>query len=179
MEVWDKILVEISNANIARQPKGSPWRRGLVWSSECGMGLMIRSLNCLSAPAALSPSASTRVPAPTPSLVPWNTVRREQVGDLLSNTSREHWVWRRKQNRLYLESRTPSWARLWTLSSMPSIYGNDKPTGKPGLRKEELQGAPSLKEHPNYLCNWIESYILLCLLGHDHKPIDNCPLLTT
>ena len=36
-----------------------------------------------------------------------------------------------------------------------------------------------LKEYPNYLCNWIESYILLCLLGYDHSPIDNCPLLTT
>ena len=40
--------------------------------------------------------------------------------------------WRRKQNRLHLESRTPSWAGLWTLSYMPSIYGNDIPTGKPG-----------------------------------------------
>ena len=28
-----------------------------------------------------------------------------------------------------------SWAGLWTLSSMPSIYGNDVPTGKPGPRK--------------------------------------------
>ena len=37
-----------------------------------------------------------------------------------------------RQNRLRLESRTPSWARLWTLSSMPSIYGNDIPTGKSG-----------------------------------------------
>ena len=36
-----------------------------------------------------------------------------------------------------------------------------------------------LKEYCNYLCNGIESYILLCLLGYDHKPIDNCPLLTT
>ena len=33
-----------------------------------------------------------------------------------------------------------------------------------------------LKEYPNYLCNRIESYILLCLLGYDHRPIDNCPL---
>ena len=30
-----------------------------------------------------------------------------------------------RQNRLCLESRTPSWAGLWTLSYMPSIYGND------------------------------------------------------
>ena len=29
-----------------------------------------------------------------------------------------------RQNRLYLESRTPSWARLWTLSYVPTIYGN-------------------------------------------------------
>ena len=36
-----------------------------------------------------------------------------------------------------------------------------------------------LKEYPNYLCDWIESYILLCLSGYDHKPIDHCPLLTT
>ena len=32
-----------------------------------------------------------------------------------------------RQNRLHLESSTPSWAGLWTLSYMPSIYGNDKP----------------------------------------------------
>ena len=37
----------------------------------------------------------------------------------------------KRQNRIYLESRTPSWARLWTLSYMPSAYGNDMPTGKP------------------------------------------------
>ena len=36
-----------------------------------------------------------------------------------------------RQNRLCLESRTPSWAGLWTLIYMPSIYGNDIPTGKP------------------------------------------------
>ena len=36
-----------------------------------------------------------------------------------------------RQNRLHLESRTPSWAGLWTLSYMTSIYGNDIPTGKP------------------------------------------------
>ena len=45
------------------------------------------------------------------------------------------------QNRLYLESRTPSWAGVWTLSYMPSIYGNDILTGKPGPRKEEPQGS--------------------------------------
>ena len=36
-----------------------------------------------------------------------------------------------------------------------------------------------LKEYLNYLCNRIESYFLLRLLGYDHKPVDNCPLLTT
>ena len=30
-----------------------------------------------------------------------------------------------------LESRTPTWAGLWTLSYMPSIYGKDIPTEKP------------------------------------------------
>ena len=39
-----------------------------------------------------------------------------------------------RQNRLYLDSETPSWAGLWTLSYMPSIYGNDIPTEKPGPR---------------------------------------------
>ena len=37
-----------------------------------------------------------------------------------------------RQNRLPLESRTPSWTGLWTLNCIPSIYGNDIPTGKPG-----------------------------------------------
>ena len=38
-----------------------------------------------------------------------------------------------RQNGLHLESRIPSWAGLWTLSYMPSIYGNDIiPTGKAG-----------------------------------------------
>ena len=75
-------------------------------------------------------------------------------------------------SRLHLESRTPSWAGLWTLSYTPNIYRNDIPTGKPGPRKEEPQASPSPKKTPNYLCNRIESYILLCLLGYDHKPID-------
>ena len=84
--------------------------------------------------------------------------------------------WRRKQIGSILKAGLP---RLWTLSYMPSIYGNDIPTGKPGPQKEEPQGSPSLKEYPNFLCNQIESYILLCLLGYDHRPIDNCPLWTT
>jgi len=57
-----------------------------------------------------------------------------------------------RQNRLHLESRTPSWARLWTLSYMPCIFGNDIPTGKPGPWKEEPQGSyldfPSPKRIP-------------------------------
>ena len=55
-------------------------------------------------------------------------------------------------NRLHLESRTPSWARLWTSSYMPSTYGNDIPTGKPGPRVEEPQDSyldsPSPKRIP-------------------------------
>ena len=45
-----------------------------------------------------------------------------------------------RQDRLRLESRTPSWAGLWALSYMPSICGSDIPTGKPG----PLDGAPGL-----------------------------------
>ena len=36
-----------------------------------------------------------------------------------------------RQNKLHLKSRTPSWARLWALSYMPSIEESDIPTGKP------------------------------------------------
>ena len=32
-----------------------------------------------------------------------------------------------RQNRLHLESRTPSWAGPWTLSYTPSIYGSSTP----------------------------------------------------
>ena len=48
-----------------------------------------------------------------------------------------------RQNRLHLESRTPPWAGLWILSYMPSIYGNDIPTGKPdpAPQMEEPQGS--------------------------------------
>ena len=51
-----------------------------------------------------------------------------------------HWRGSR-QSQLHLESRTPPWAGLWTLSFMPSMYGNDIATGKPGPRKEEPQGS--------------------------------------
>ena len=46
------------------------------------------------------------------------------------------------------------------------------------LGRKSPRALHSLKEYPNYLYNRIESYILLCLLGYDLKPIDNCPLLT-
>ena len=68
----------------------------------------------------------------------------------------------------------PSWAGLWTVSYMPRIYGNDTATGKPGPWKEEPQGSPLPKKYSNYLSSRIESDILLCLLGYNHKPIDNC-----
>ena len=48
---------------------------------------------------------------------------------------------------------------------------------------EEPQGSylysPLPKKYPNCLCNQIEPHILLSLLAYDHRPIDNCPLLTT
>ena len=40
-----------------------------------------------------------------------------------------------RQNRFHLESRTPSSARLWTLSYVLSIYENNIPTGKPDPRR--------------------------------------------
>ena len=45
-------------------------------------------------------------------------------------------------------------------------------------RRKSPRALQRPNEHPNYLCNRIESYILLCLLGYDHRPIDNCPLWT-
>ena len=45
-----------------------------------------------------------------------------------------------RQNRFHLESRTPSWAGQWTRSYMPSIYGNDIPTGKPEPPDGRAQG---------------------------------------
>ena len=54
---------------------------------------------------------------------------------------------------------------LWAI--MPSIYGNDIPTWKPGARKEEPQGlyldSPLPKEYPNYLCNRIESNSIMLI----------------
>ena len=46
-----------------------------------------------------------------------------------------------RQNRLHIESRTPSWARQWNLSYMSSIYRKDIPTGKPDPWMEEPQGS--------------------------------------
>ena len=64
---------------------------------------------------------------------------------------------------------------LWTIYpvSMEMTYQleNQAP------RRKRPRALCCLKEYPNYLCNQIESYILLCLLGYDHRPIDNCPLL--
>ena len=69
----------------------------------------------------------------------------------------------------------------WTVDFelFAQYYGNNIPTGKPGPPRRKSPTLPSLKEYSDYLCNWIEPYILLCLLGYDHRPIDNCPLLTT
>ena len=56
-----------------------------------------------------------------------------------------------RKNRLHLESRTPSWAGPWTLSYMPSIYGNDIPTGKPDTPDGRAPGyldSPSPKRIP-------------------------------
>ena len=63
---------------------------------------------------------------------------------------------RNRQNRLCLESRSPSWAGLWTLSYRPSIYGNDIPTGKPGSQKEKPQGlyldSPAASKNTLIIC---------------------------
>ena len=54
-----------------------------------------------------------------------------------------------RQNRLHLESRTPSWATLWALSYVPSIYGNDVPSGKPDPLDARAPGLiPSPKRIP-------------------------------
>ena len=38
-----------------------------------------------------------------------------------------------------LESRTPSWAGLWTLSYRPSIYGNDNQLENQAPRRKSLR----------------------------------------
>jgi len=62
----------------------------------------------------------------------------ERIGPKCRRPGFDPWVgkipWRRERlseggNRQ--NSRTPSWAGLWTLSFMPSIYGNNIQTGKP------------------------------------------------
>ena len=45
-----------------------------------------------------------------------------------------------RQKMLCLESRTPSWDILWTLSYMPSVYGNYISTGKPDPPDKRAQG---------------------------------------
>ena len=41
--------------------------------------------------------------------------------------------------------------------------------GNQAPRRKSPRALHRLKEYPNYLCNQIESYILLRLLGYDHK----------
>ena len=89
--------------------------------------------------------------------------------------------WRRKQTE-----QAPSWKQDSTLGRTVDFelyaqylrkrHTNWK-TRPPGWKSP--RALHHLKEYPNYLCNWIESYILLCLLEYDHGPTDNCPLLTT
>ena len=73
-----------------------------------------------------------------------------------------------RQNRLHLESWTPSWAGLWTLSYMRSIYGNDIPTGKPDLQDGR---APGLRKAPAAAAaaKSLQSCLTLC------DPIDGSP----
>ena len=40
-------------------------------------------------------------------------------------------------------------------------------------RRKSPRALHHLQEYPNYLCNRIESYILLCSLGYDHKLLIN------
>ena len=61
-----------------------------------------------------------------------------------------------RQNRLYLESRTPSWARLWTLSYVPTIYGNTDQLENQAPGRKSPRALHCLKEYPNYLCNQIK-----------------------
>ena len=58
---------------------------------------------------------------------------------------------------------------LWALCpvSMETTYQLENQA--PG--RKSPRALHCLKEYPNYLCNQIESYILLCLSGYDHKPI--------
>ena len=45
-----------------------------------------------------------------------------------------------RQKRLYLKSRTPSWAILWILNYMPSVYGNDISNRKAEPPDKRAQG---------------------------------------
>ena len=54
-----------------------------------------------------------------------------------------------RQNRLHLESRTPSWAGLWTLSYMSNIYRNDISTGKPDPRPQHERAQGSYLDSPS------------------------------
>ena len=68
-----------------------------------------------------------------------------------------------RQNRLRLESRTPSWAGLWTLSYMLSIYGNNIPTEKldpPGGRAPGLIPRLSIAQ---------KNTLIICVTEENHK----------
>ena len=60
---------------------------------------------------------------------------------------------------------------------MPSIYRKTNQLENQAPGRKIPRALHRLKEYLNYMCNRIESYILLCLLGYDHRTIDNCPLL--
>ena len=65
-----------------------------------------------------------------------------------------------RQNRLHLESRTASWAGLWTLSYTTSIYGNNIPTGKP----DPLDGrAPGLLRLVPRLSPAYKNTLIICV----------------
>ena len=80
--------------------------------------------------------------------------------------------WRRKQNRLNLESRLHLGldCGLWAICPVSMETTCQLENQAPG--RKSPRALHCLKEYPNYLCNWTESYILLCLLGYDHKPIE-------
>ena len=66
---------------------------------------------------------------------------------------------------------------LWALCPVSMEMTHQLENRAPG--RKSPRALHRLEECPNHLCNRIESYLLLYLLGYDHRPIDNCPLLTT
>ena len=60
-----------------------------------------------------------------------------KISQFFDDLSQERWTYFKieggnREHRLHLESRTLSWARLWTLSYVTSIYGNNIQTGQTG-----------------------------------------------